>query len=113
MLFSLLFSLALTICTEITVSISAGIRSLKDLLLICTTQILTNPPVVFFAIRIAALNNIGLYWFYIFIIETSIIPIEGYIYKKYLTNKSINPYRLSALNNIASYGIGVLLGLIS
>ena len=95
--------LLLTIIFELTVSIIIGVRNKKDILNIILVNILTNPLVVtipvYFNVKYGLLErNISLY-----ILEIITVITEGYIYKKVLNYKKINPFVISLVLNLSSY----------
>lgn len=104
----ILISLIITIIFELLSSFIIGIRKKKDYLNIILVNFLTNPLlngiVLFVNIYYGILyRNIVLY-----ILEILVVIIEGLIYKKYLIFKKINPYLVSFILNISSYGLGLL-----
>jgi len=101
------FSLVLTVVLETGFFLLIGKRNKRDLLLVVTVNILTNPVVV------------SLYW--LAILYTNANPIiitmalellavfaEGYYYKKY-GQAFPHPYFFSIVANIVSFGIGLLI----
>ena len=92
----MLRALLFTIIIEVTIAFFLGYRK-KDLLNVMLVNIMTNPIVtsipVYFNIRLAFLS-------------------EGYVYSKYLDNKKMNFYKLSAILNMSSYLIGILINYI-
>lgn len=100
--------LVFTIIIEVTIAFILGHRK-KDLLNVLLVNILTNPIVssvpVYFNVKFGLkYRNISL-----FVLELLVLVVEGFIYKKYLNRKKINPYLLSLILNGASYFIGVII----
>lgn len=100
--------LVFTIIIEVSIAFLLGYRK-KDLLNVLLVNILTNPIVssvpVYFNVKFGLkYRNISL-----FVLELLVLVIEGFIYKKYLNRKKINPYLLSLILNGASYFIGVII----
>lgn len=101
-----------TILIEFVGSIIIGVRNKKDLINIILVNIMTNPLVtsipVYFNIRYGIFErNIALG-----ILEILTLVVEGFIYKKYLEFKKINPYMLSLILNSLSFFIGELINLL-
>ena len=101
--------LILTIIIEIIVSIILKIKNKKDILNIILVNCITNPLVtsipVYFNINFGLLErNISL-----LILEILTLFIEGFIYKKVLNYKKINPYLISLILNMSSYLIGKII----
>jgi hypothetical protein len=100
--------LILTIIIEVGIAIMLGYRK-KDLINILLVNIMTNPIVVtvplYFNVKYGLLErNIVL-----LILELLTVFIEGFIYKKYLSKRKINPYILSLILNASSYLVGVVI----
>lgn len=111
MLKSLIISLILTIAIELFISVFIGIRKRNDIITIITVNALTNPIVVFIA---NILNTLGivLYWTIVIIMESIVIFIEGKIYVKILDFKKISGFKLSFINNIISFSIGLIIAIL-
>ena len=104
----MLICLLLTIIFEIVIGLIIGIRDKKDILNIVLVNMLTNPLVtsiptalVFFVSTLV--SNISLV-----ILEILAVVIEGFIYKRVLKYKRINPYLVSLILNIGSYLLGLI-----
>ena len=100
--------LVLTIIIECLVAFVIGYRK-KDLLNILLVNFITNPIVstipVYFNVKYGVIpRNICL-----FVLELMVLIVEGYLYKKYLKYKKVNPYILSLILNLSSYLIGVII----
>ena len=100
--------LLLTILIEVLVAFILGYRK-KDLLNVILVNIITNPIVVtipvYFNVKYGLFErNVSLA-----ILEVTTLFTEGFIYKKSLNNKKINPFVLSLLLNLASYFLGVII----
>lgn len=101
--------LAFTILIETIVAISIGIRNIKDIIYIILANIVTNPMVVSIPLLTAALYNQKVSRVTTIILEIITLVIEGYVYKKSLSNKNMNPYVLSFILNVMSFVIGLFI----
>ncbi len=101
--------LSLTILIEALIALLLGVRSKNDLLNIVLVNIMTNPIVVTVPYLIYTLFNFKIYKYSIYVLEVLAFLTEGLIYLKVLDYKKINPIILSAILNLSSYGIGLLL----
>ena len=101
--------LILTIIIECLIALILGIRSKKDIINVVLVNIVTNPIVVTVPYLVYILFNYDYYKYSIYILEVLAFLTEGLIYLKVLDYKKINPIILSAILNISSYGIGLLL----
>ena len=102
-------SLILTIIIEVIAGIIIGIRNKKDILNIILVNIITNPIVNIVPICLniyigLKARNISLYT-----LEVVVLITEGLIYKKVLDYKKINPFIISLILNLSSYGVGIIL----
>lgn len=105
-------ALLCTTLIEIIISILLKIRDKKDLLNIILANCFTNPLVVTIQLYI----NIK-YGFFernicLLFLELFALVVEGFIYKKYLSFKKINPYVLSIILNTCSYFMGEVINFI-
>lgn len=107
-----LIPLGLTIVIEGIISLLCGIRSLRDIIVIILAQILTNPVVNYGATIVHQSLNATYYGLYLFIVETLVLLVESFVYKKCLSTHKISPFRLSAICNLSSFGVGVIWGLL-
>lgn len=105
----LFISLISTIIIEILLSIMIGIRNKKDILNIFLVNILTNPLLVSLSLYINIRHGVMAKNYLIIPLELLVVLTEGFIYKKYLHFKKINPYLLSFILNLCSFGIGEIL----
>lgn len=105
----IIICLSCTIVIEIVISIILKIRDKKDLINIMLANILTNPIVVTIPFSLNIFYGIKYYYLSLIILEILTIFVEGLIYKKYLKYHIINPYILSLILNVASYGIGLII----
>lgn len=106
--FYMLRALILTVLIECVIAFILGYRK-KDLINVMLVNIMTNPLVfivpVYFNIKYGIIQrNVVL-----FILEILALLLEGYVYKKYLSNRKMNPFVLSLLLNISSYLFGVII----
>lgn len=100
-----------TIIIELIIAIILKIKG-KDLINVILVNIMTNPIVVTIPYYLNV--NYGLIYrnISLFILEILTVISEGYIYKKYLDFKEINPYLLALILNISSYTIGIIINYI-
>lgn len=108
MIESLVISLTLTIIIELAVSRLLKVRSKKDTILVILVNICTNPVVVFISNLALLLNNKIVHLSILMILELLAFWVEGLLYKKYLENKAIKPYKLSLYANLTSFSFGVV-----
>lgn len=94
-------SLFLTLLFELFVAAIFRVRG-KDLLLVILVNVLTNPAAVLFSVLAGNRKMIQLF------IEAVVILTEGCYYKKY-SGRIKNGFWLSAVANVVSYGLGLLL----
>lgn len=104
--------LILTIIIEVIIGLILKIKNKKDILNIILVNIITNPIVVsipvYINIKFGLLErNISL-----IILEILTLFVEGFIYKKVLNYKKINPYLISLILNMSSYLIGEIINYI-
>ena len=110
MIKSLVISLFLTLIIEITICIILGIRKKEDIKVVICANICTNPIVVYIANCIIILNGFNImYWTIVAILEISAVIVEAIIYKKCLKFNKYNPFIISLICNIISFGIGLLI----
>ena len=100
--------LIFTIIIEVGISIILGYRK-KDLVNIILANIMTNPIVVVIPIYVNITYGMKERNIVLFILEILAVLSEGFVYKKYLKNKKINPYLLSFILNLSSYLIGLVI----
>ncbi len=112
MINSLIISLILTVAIELFISIVIGIRKKNDIITIIAVNTLTNPIVVFIAGIINTFRIILLYWTIVIIMEFIVIFIEGKIYEKILKFKRISGFKLSFVNNVISFIIGLIIAIL-
>ena len=100
--------LILTILIEVILAFILGIRK-GDTLIVILVNIMTNPLVVslpiFMLVRFGTTYRI----ITLVILELLTIFVEGLVYSKTLNFKKINPYILSLILNIVSYGLGEII----
>ena len=107
--FVMIKCLGCTIVIEFVVALILGIRNNKDILNIVLVNIITNPIVV--SLPFLIFMNFGYLYYRIcfYSLEVLTVLLEGFIYYKVLDFKKINPFLLSLVLNICSYGIGELI----
>ena len=98
--------LSITIVIEIIVSLLLKIRDKKDILNIVLVNIVTNPLVVAIPVYVNITYGLLERHIVILILEIFAVLYEGFIYKKYLHLKKINPFIISLILNLSSYLIG-------
>ena len=106
--FIMIKCLILTIIIECLIAFILRYRK-RDLLNVLLVNIFTNPIVtsipVYFNVKFGVLGrNISL-----LVLELIVLIVEGFIYKKYLNNREINPYLLSIILNGSSFLLGELI----
>ena len=106
---SLIISLILTILIEILISVFFGIRKRKDIIVIIAVNTLTNPVVVFIANILNIFKIIWLYWVVVIIMEVLVVFVEKTVYEKVLNYKKISGVKLSIINNVISFGLGLII----
>lgn len=109
--FLMLKCLLITITIEIIVAIILKIRK-GDLLIVLLVNTLTNPLLVSLNVMIGILYGKIYYYVTLIILEILVLFIEGYIYKKVIDYRRINPYKISFILNMGSYFIGELINII-
>lgn len=113
MIKNLIVSLISTIIIELAISIIIGVRKKNDIITIITVNTLTNPIVVFIANIVYILKNVLLYWTIVIALEIIVIFIEGKIYNKMLKFEKISGMKLSFVNNVLSFGTGLIINFIA
>ena len=109
MLESLIISLILTIIIELFVSLILGIREIDDIKVIILINICTNPIVVYIANCLILLNNNFLYNVVTIVLEILVVIVEFKLYKQYLRTYKKSTLSLSLINNILSFGLGLII----
>ncbi|MBO4697228.1 MAG: hypothetical protein J5643_08125 [Lachnospiraceae bacterium] len=111
---TLSYNLFGTLAIEIPLALALGVRGRKNAWTVFEVNVLTNPIVVtilFLLVRtqlcMPAVRGI------LFLMECVVVPAEGMLYKRRLTETPMNPFKLSLILNAVSYGTGVILELIS
>jgi len=107
----MLVCLLLTIIIELLVAYILKVRNKMDLINIILVNILTNPLLVSTVNLISINYGLKISYIFLAIFELLVVFIEGFIYKKYLDFKKINPYLLSFILNLCSYLSGLLIQL--
>ena len=101
--------LIFTIIIEVIIGLIIGIRNKKDILNVVLVNIFTNPLVSSIPILVYIKFGYTYEMISLLILELFAIFSEGFIYSKVLKYKKINPYIISLILNISSYGIGLLI----
>ncbi len=114
MIESLIVSLTLAITIELGISLIIGIKKRNDIITVISTNTLTNPIFVFF-VNILKIVNINYYLWILLILTKEIIIIfaEGKIYSKVLLFNKVSGLKMSLINNIISFAIGLIFIVIS
>ena len=102
----MIICLLLTITVEIVFALILRVRKKKDLVNIILVNIITNPIVVIMPVFMDYQFGRLYYYISLVILEVLAFLVEGFIYKKYLEYKRINPFLLSLILNVLSYTIG-------
>lgn len=98
--------LIITIILEVFTALIFKVRSTKDLLNIVLINIVTNPVLVVITYYVNIYYSMKVYYIVLIILELCVVFIEGFVYKKYLKFKNINPFVLAFILNCSSYFIG-------
>ena len=104
----ILYSLIITLVIECLIGLILGFRK-KDLLNIFLVNVLTNP------LLNATIGSVNYYFglrvrtIVLIILEIIVVIVEGFIYQKYFERRKINPYIVSLILNIASFGLGKII----
>ena len=101
--------LLITIVIEVIIGIICGVRKKKDILNIVLVNIFTNPLVVSIPVFITVYVSFKARVPVLIFLELFAFVSEGFIYKRVLDFKKINPYLLSLILNCGSYFIGELI----
>lgn len=112
MVSKIILSLVLTLIIELTISLVLGIRG-KDILRIIFINVMTNVPLnIIVNLLYMRFDPNIIFYCIVPILEIFVFIIEGKYFKK-LNNSIINPYKLSFLLNIFSYGYSFVYIIIS
>lgn len=101
--------LILTIIFEASFAFILGVRSKKDFINIILVNIATNPLINTIMIPVDLRCSYYLRKGILIFLEIMVVLVEGLIYKKYLEYRKINPFILSLLLNLFSYGVGIMI----
>ena len=104
--------LILTIIIEVIIGLILKIKNKKDILNIILANIITNPIVVSIPVYINIKFGLLERNICLIILEILTLFVEGFIYKKVLNYKKINPYLISLILNMSSYLIGEIINYI-
>ena len=104
-------------CLPITIIVECILASIfkfkiKDLVIVLLVNILTNPLLVSITFSIGTFFGNTYRGIATLVLEILVVIVEGFIYKKVLNEKKINPYLLSLIFNIGSYLTGGLINYI-
>lgn len=112
MIRSLIVSLILTLIIELTVSLILGIREKNDIKVVIFANLFTNPIVVYISNCILYFKLFNIYSIVVAILEIFALVAEFIIYKKYLRFDRICAFKISLINNVISFGTGVIINII-
>lgn len=107
----MIICLVCTVIIEISFAFILKIRK-KDLLTVLLVNVLTNPLVVSISTGINLFHGAEQKRISMIFLEITAFLTEALIYKYSLDNKKINPFLLSLLLNLSSYGLGFLINII-
>lgn len=102
----MLYCLIITIVIEFIGAFVIGVRNKKDILNVILVNLVTNPLVTSIPILVLVYYGFKERVIMLIILELLTFIGEGFIYSKTLVFKKINPYLLSLVLNLLSYGIG-------
>lgn len=102
----LINALFFTILIEVVVAFLLRVKEKKDLINVVLVNVVTNPIVVLFPYVIGMYHGNTYRYIALAILEVLTVIFEGFIYKKHLNYKKINPFLLALILNAASYFIG-------
>lgn len=111
MIESLVISLVLTLIIELEASHLLGIRGKNNIKVVLCANTITNPIVVYVSNIAALFGNERAYVLAVIVLELFALIVEFSIYKKHLNFSRISPFFTSAINNVASFGIGLILNM--
>ena len=101
--------LFLTIIVECVIGFATGIRNKKDFLNIVLVNFVTNPVVVTIPVFFNLKYGIFERRICLLILEIIAVLFEGFVYKKFLLFRKINPFLLSLILNVSSFITGEII----
>ena len=119
------FNLALAIVIELSLAYALGVRGKRNFGVMLNVNCITNPIIVTLAfLMIQSWGNGLLTRLLELPLEAIVVFVEGAVYARMLRSteaddsgkreiQPMNPFRLSLILNVVSYGVGVLLDVIS
>ena len=98
-----------TIIIELVIACILKVKKKKDILNIVLVNIMTNPLVT--SIPTFVYMQVGTFGrnLSLIILEVFAVLSEGFVYKKFLNFKKINPYIFSIILNVSSFLIGEII----
>ncbi len=104
----LVFNLSLVLASELSVSFLLGARTIRKLSTVALINVITNPLAVMLVLYLHV--RIGT-WPYslILCLEILIVILEGFMFSRFQMFKEKNPYLISLLLNLVSFGIGEII----
>lgn len=119
------FNLVLAVVIELSLAYALGVRGKRNFGVMLNVNCITNPIIVTLAfLMIQASGNGFLTRLLELPLEAIVVFVEGAVYARMLRSTEaddsgkreilpMNPFRLSLILNVVSYGVGVLLDVIS
>lgn len=119
------FNLVLAVVIELSLAYALGVRGKRNFGVMLNVNCITNPIIVTLAfLMIQALGNGFLTRLLELPLEAIVVFVEGAVFARMLRSTEaddsgkreilpMNPFRLSLILNVVSYGVGVLLDVIS
>lgn len=107
---NMVFCLCITIIIECIVAFILKVNELKDYFNIIIVNCMTNPLVVSVPVYFNIMYGIKYRNIAYYVLEIFAIISEGYIYKKYLKYRKINPFIFSFILNAISCLAGEFFG---
>ncbi len=119
------FNLVLAVVIELSLAYALGVRGKRNFGVMLNVNCITNPIIVTLAfLMIQALGNGFLTRLLELPLEAIVVFVEGVVYARMLRSTEaddsgkreilpMNPFRLSLILNVVSFGVGVLLDVIS
>ena len=106
----MIICLFMTILIETLIALIIGIRNKKDFINIILVNFMTNPLVVSIPVYFNIVYNANYRNISYIILEVFAFVTEGFVYKRTLNFKKINPYLVSFILNIVSLVCGEIIG---
>ena len=104
----LMLNLLIVFAIELPVGFFLGARSFKQFITMALINIMTNPAVVLCRFAMVMYCH-SFEPIEILVLELLVIAIEGFMFSKFISFNQKNPYFISFILNVLSYGIGELI----